>query len=120
MPLRPPAGAAPLCGASPTLLASAGRLSALEDIWRCALCGGGGEVGLGLRTADLASACVVLALPDMFDRRFGSDLLSLLLAPSGLGFKAAILHEEVSTHRLAALPRRPVSPHRLAAPNGTP
>ena len=62
-------------------------LSALECIWRCAICGGGGEPGLGIRPSALSSACGVIAVADLFDRRFGSELLSILLAPSGLGLK---------------------------------
>lgn len=77
-------------------LSERGLLSALEQIWRCTICGGGGEPGLGLRQSELGSACVVLALPDLFDRRFGSEVLSLLLSPAGLGFKAALVHEEAA------------------------
>ena len=71
-------------------------LSAIAQIWKCAICGGGGEPGIGLTPASLSTACVVLAMPDLFDRRLGSQLLSILLEPSGLHFKAAILHEEAA------------------------
>ena len=70
--------------------------SAIEQIWRCAICGGGGEPGLDVRPAALAGTCAVLALPDLFDRRMGAELLQLLLAPSGLGLKAALVHEEAA------------------------
>ena len=48
--------------------------SALEAIWRCALYGGGGIEGLGL-DVPTAEACVVLVLPDLFDRREGAEML---------------------------------------------
>ena len=73
-----------------------GLLSALELIWTCAICGGGGEPGLGLGRGALSDACVVVALPDLFERRLGAEVLSLLLGAAGLGFKAAIVHEEAA------------------------
>ena len=71
-------------------------LSAIAQIWKCAICGGGGEPASASLRPPLSTACVVLAMPDLFDRRLGSQLLSILLEPSGLHFKAAILHEEAA------------------------
>ncbi|KAL1496778.1 hypothetical protein AB1Y20_014366 [Prymnesium parvum] len=68
-------------------------LSALETIWRSALFGGAGIEGLGLQV-EAREACVVLVLPDLFDRREGSELLQLLFRT--FGFHAAIIHEEAA------------------------
>ncbi len=73
--------------AHPAQLSLRAVLSALLDIWRCAICGGGGEPGVGLTAAALPSACAVLALPDMQARRDTADMVSLLLEPTGLDFK---------------------------------
>ena len=67
--------------------------SAIELIWRAAIHGGAGVPGLGLR-AGVGETCVVLVLPDLFDRREGSELLHLLLVT--FGFKAAIAQEEAA------------------------
>ena len=55
-------------------------LSAVEQIWTCVICGGGGEPGLGLHFSTLSAACAVLAMPDMFDRRLGSQARRLCAA----------------------------------------
>lgn len=73
-----------------------GLLTAIEQIWTCVICGGGGQKGLGLSRQQLSDACAVIALPDVFDRREGSDIISLLLHAESLGFKAAICHEEAA------------------------
>ena len=52
--------------------------------------------GLGLSKAQLSGACAVVVFPDDFDRREGSDILSLLLDAESLAFKAAICHEEAA------------------------
>jgi hypothetical protein len=63
--------------------------AALSAIWRAALTGGSGTRGLGLSASSLADSCAVLALPDGFSRRDGTELLDLLL--SEIGYAALLL-----------------------------
>jgi len=77
-------------------------ISALESIWRAALCGGNGIRGLDLSPSDLRAACVVIVLPDLFARREGAELLGLLLSEQMMGFAAAIVLEEATSACLGA------------------
>ena len=65
--------------------------AALETILRSAIVGGCGVGGLGVHTSALADSCAVLALPDGFPRRDGSELLDVLLGD--IGMRAAIVQE---------------------------
>lgn len=76
-----------LCRRSSPAVLQAG----LSAIWRAALTGGCGVRGLGLTASAMADSCAVLALPDGFTRRDGSELLDLLL--SEIGLRAAIVQE---------------------------
>jgi len=86
------------CGAlnTHTGLSERTLYSAIEDIWRCTIYGGGGEPGLGLNPSTWPNPCAVLVLPDLFDRRMGAEILDVLLTPRGLGLRAAIVHEEAA------------------------